>query len=179
MIASRSFPQLETEHLLLRATVPSDAEALFRVFADPAVIRYHDLEPPTQPEQMQRLIQRWTDRFKSGQGIRWGIVRQGDRMPIGSCGYSYRTPFRAEIGYELAQAYWRQGIMSEALKAMLQYGFETLDLRRIEAMVMLDNVASAGLLKKLGFVEEGILRQYGFWKGEFHDLRLFARVRQR
>lgn len=175
---AREFPQLETQNLILTAAIGADASALFQVFADEAVIKYHDLEPPTQLEQIQGLISRWTERFSNNQGICWGIAKKTDNILIGSCRYRYRSPFLVELGYELAKAHWRQGIMTEALKAVIQFGFETEELNRIEAMVMMDNIASVEMLKKLGFLEEGILREYGYWKGQFHALRLLSLLKR-
>lgn len=78
------------------------------------------------------------------------------------------------MGYELASTYWGQGIMTEALQAILQFGFEEIDLRFVAAEVMLDNIASGKLLEKLGFQSQGVLKQHGFWKGQHHDLEQFA-----
>ena len=172
------FPHLETKNLVLRAATDADTLALFQVFADNEVMRYHDLEPPTHLEQVQGLIYRWSDRFTNNQGIRWGIARKIDNLLVGSCGYRYKSPFLAELGYELAKPHWRQGIMTEALKEVIQYGFGPVGLNRIEAMVMRDNVASIELLRKLGFVEEGVLREYGYWKGQFHDLGVLSLLKR-
>jgi ribosomal-protein-alanine N-acetyltransferase len=68
--------------------------------------------------------------------------------------------------------------MSEALDAILDFGFTEFGLNRIEAQTMLDNVASAELLRSLGFVEEGILRQLEYFKDAFHDMRLLSLLRQ-
>jgi ribosomal-protein-alanine N-acetyltransferase len=176
--AKSQFPQLETKNLILRASNLSDAEAIFQVFADEDVTKYHDLEPPTSIEQVKGLINRRSERFKSRQGIRWGIARKNDNVIIGSCGYGYKSPFLGEIGYELAKAHWQQGIMTEALRAVIKFGFQAIGLNRIEAMVMLENTASIKLLQKLGFLEEGILREYGYWKGQFHDLRIFSLLKK-
>lgn len=176
--AKCEFPQLETKNLILRATNLSDAEAIFQVFANEDVTKYHDLEPPTSIEQVKGLIHRRSERFQSKQGIRWGIARKNDNVIIGSCGYRYKSPFLGEIGYELAKAHWRQGIMTEALGAVIEFGFQAIALNRIEAMVMLENTASVKLLQKLGFLEEGILREYGYWKGQFHDLRIFSLLKK-
>ncbi|MBD2091646.1 GNAT family N-acetyltransferase [Microcoleus sp. FACHB-1515] len=174
---SDSFPRLETDRLILRAAKLSDAEALYHVYADADVTRYLDLEAIASIEQARRIILHRSDRFRSGQAVRWGIALKSSYRLIGSCGFSLRPGFRAEIGYELAPAYWRQGIMSEALTAIIGYGWRSTHINRFEAFTMLENTASAQLLLKLGFQEEGILRDYGFWKGTFHDLRSFALLR--
>lgn len=174
----KDFPQLETKNLILRETKLADAPAVFQIFADDEVTKYHDLDTATSLKQAHFLIERRAERFKNNQGIRWGIARKQDNIIIGSCGYSIRNRFQAEIGYELARAYWRKGIMTEALRAIINWGFHQLDFNRIEAMVMVENIASINLLGNLGFVEEGLLREYGFWKGQFHDLKVFSLLRK-
>lgn len=176
--AFQTFPQLTTENLILRETTIADAPAVFQIFADDAVTKYHDVETATHVEQAQFLIQRRAERFQKQEAIRWGIARKEDNAIVGSCGYGIRNRFQAEIGYELAREHWRKGLMTEALSVIIQWGFAQLDLNRIEALVMLENTASIQLLKKLDFVEEGVLREYGFWKGRFHDLKIFSLLRK-
>jgi ribosomal-protein-alanine N-acetyltransferase len=125
-------------------------------------------------EQATKLIERMSNRFERKEAIRWGIARKADPTLIGTCGFTLMPSFRGGLGYDLARDYWRQGIMTEALSAILQFGFEKLGLNRVEALVMLENTASVRLLRKLGFQEEGILREYAFFKGQFHDLRSFS-----
>jgi [ribosomal protein S5]-alanine N-acetyltransferase len=176
--AFNNFPQLITENLILRETKLADAPAIFQIFADDEVTKYHDLETATNLEQVQFLIERRAERFKNQQGIRWGIARKEDNVIIGSCGYGIKNSFQASIGYELAREYWRKGFMTEALRAIIQWGFYQLYLNRIEAFVMLENIASIKLLENLDFVEEGLLREYGFWKGQFHDLKIFSLLKR-
>jgi len=173
-----SFPKLETERLLLRQETPEDAKAVFALFSEPAVTQFHDLDTFTDIEEALQLVERRTKRFESGSGIRWGIVRKRDNALIGSCGFTWnKQTDSAEVGYELASSSWRQGIMTEALRTILQFGFETIGLQFVVAQVMLDNIASKNLLEKLGFQSQGILKQHGFWKGKHHDLEQFILTR--
>jgi [ribosomal protein S5]-alanine N-acetyltransferase len=174
------FPNLETQNLILRRINISDADDVFEFFSDKEVLKYHDIEPFTTVERTEKLIRNWHDRFKNKQGIRWGIATKSENIIIGTCGYRFwgKPYFCAEVGYELAKPYWRQGIMTEVLKYIIPFAFENLQLNRIEATVMLENIASMNLLTSLGFIEEGILREFGFWKGEFHDLKLFSILRK-
>ncbi|MCJ8282257.1 MAG: GNAT family N-acetyltransferase [Rivularia sp. ALOHA_DT_140] len=174
------FPELETQNLILRQVNQSDIKSIFNHFSDKEVLRYHDLEAFNNIEQAKNIIVSFYEKFQNNQMIRWGIARKEDNIIIGTCGYHnwLQKSFIAEIGYELSKAYWRQGIMTEALTAMIKFGFEKMDLNRIEATVMLDNIASMTLLEKLGFTQEGILREYGFWKGEFHDLKMFSLLKK-
>jgi ribosomal-protein-alanine N-acetyltransferase len=82
-----------------------------------------------------------------------------------------------EMGYELHSDYWRQGLMSEALQAVLEFSFHGGAIpvvHRMEALVDPSNTASIRLLEKLGFQEEGVRRHFGFWKGAYRDVLMFA-----
>jgi [ribosomal protein S5]-alanine N-acetyltransferase len=170
-----SFPELETERLFLRKAISGDARAILAVFADPAVTHFHNLSTFTCIEEALAFIDRQAKRFESGQGIRWGIAQKKDNILIGSCGFSWNQQgHSAEIGYELASAFWKQHIMTEALRAILQFGFDTVGLQSVVAEIVLDNIASKNLLKKLGFQSQGALKQHRFWKGQHHDLEQFV-----
>ncbi|MBW4602930.1 MAG: GNAT family N-acetyltransferase [Calothrix sp. FI2-JRJ7] len=175
-----TFPQFETQNLILRQIKSSDAEAIFGFFSDQEVLQYHDAEPFRNIERAERLINTWEDRFLTRQGIRWGIAKKNENVIIGTCGYRLwgKPMFCAELGYELSKPYWRQGIMTEAVLRIIRFAFERMELNRIEATVMLENTASINLLSKLGFTEEGILRDFGYWKFEFHDLKLFSLLKK-
>nr|WP_322743632.1 GNAT family N-acetyltransferase [Romeria gracilis] len=139
--------------MILREMGPADAEAIFRIFADDQVTQYTDMDSATQLSQVEWLIQRRTELFRQKKRIRWGIARKQDNVIIGSCGYTqwHQQSRRAEIGYELARAYWHQGIMTEAAKAVIDFGFQAMELNRIEAMVMLENQASMKLNEPVRF----------------------------
>jgi ribosomal-protein-alanine N-acetyltransferase len=173
----QSVPSLETERLLLRQPGEHDQEGIFAVFSDPAVTRYHDSDTYTQREQASGWLERRRKALEMGRAIRWAITRKSEGIFLGSCGFGGwdTVAATAEVGYELNSAYWRQGIMSEALEAILRFGFEQMRLQRITAEVMLDNAASSALLTKLGFREEAVLKNRGFWKGQHHDLNLWVK----
>ena len=176
--SSIPFPDLETERLWLRQATQKDAEAGFAVFSDPKVTQFHNLDTFTQIDEAIGVIERRKKGFESGRGIRWGIACKSDNYLISSCGFTWdREVTAAEVGYELASQFWRQGIMSEALRAMLQYGFGSKGLEFVIAEIMLENVASRRLLEKLGFQSQGVLKNHGFWKGEHHDLEQFRLTR--
>ena len=85
---------------------------------------------------------------------------------------------RAEIGYELDDTNWGQGYASEALQAILAYGFEKLQLIRIAAVVYVENKASQKLLNKAGFQEEGLLRKHMIQNGVAHDTILYSLLKE-
>lgn len=169
------FPLLRTPRLVLRQLRLSDADAILQVFSNPEVTRYYDLDTFIVMDQAVRLIDRVNERFDLGTAIRWGMALAPDNRVVGTCGLFFHPPgYRAELGFDLARPYWGRGLMREALCAVLAYGFERLDLNRMEALVMPGNEASVRLLRRLGFQEEGTLREYAFFKERFHDLRCFS-----
>lgn len=173
-----SFPQLETDRLILREFRLDEADqmALFHIFSDSRVTRYYNLETFTKPEQAWQLLQRRHSRFWQKRGIRWAITLKSSDELIGSCGFNslnYKKKV-GELGYELARPFWQQGIMTEAVRAAINYGVANLPLDRMEAWIMPENRASANLLLKVGFQSEGIIFAKGYWNGTFHDLELFS-----
>ena len=81
---------------------------------------------------------------------------------------------RAELGYWIGVPYWGQGIATEASRALVNYGFETLKLHRIFASLVSSNVASAEVLKKIGMQREGCQREHNQKWGEFLDIELYG-----
>lgn len=174
------FPQLDTERLILRPLAPADVEFVYHHFSDPDTTRYlHDEEPIKTRQQARAIVDFYTE-----PGVhpynRWVIVSKSDNMPIGTCGYHNwrKRHFCAEIGYDLAKAYWNQGFMTEALAEAIDFGFGSMKLNRIEALVHPHNLASIRLLEKLGFQNEGILRDYYFQGEMFHDSLRFSLLRR-
>src|SRR5918911_5047051 len=145
-----NFPRLETDRFILRSIRLDDAESIFQIFSDDEVTKFYDVASFTSIDQARELIEQNLERFARGEGIRWAIARKEDDILVGTCGYNnlYKVSRRGVIGYDLAQAYWGKGIITEALRAMIQYGFEGLGLNRIEALVMLENLASMNALRK-------------------------------
>jgi ribosomal-protein-alanine N-acetyltransferase len=178
------FPTLLTKRLMLREFRDSDAGSVFDIFSREEVTRYYNISPLQSVGRAEKLVKARANLYKDGVGVRWALVLKNQRdWVIGSCGYYYlKKGFRsAEIGFDLHPDYWRQGIMTEALTAMIDYGYSDrffFRLNRIEALTELENKASIRLLKKLGFTEEGIRREYGYWKDTFHDLRSFSLLRR-
>ncbi|MEM7581185.1 MAG: GNAT family N-acetyltransferase [Mastigocoleus sp.] len=170
------FPILKTSRLILRAIHISDAQLVHRNLSDYQTIIYSNTVEPPSLEKVQKMIEKWQQGFTKQQVIRWGITIKGEDAIIGSCGYKkiIKNHRRAEIGYEIFAEYRRQGIISEALNAIIQFGFKVIELTLIEATVNCNNLASISLLNKLGFIEEGVLREYEFQQDKFTDLKLFS-----
>jgi len=173
----QTFPPLETERLMLRRMQAADAQAIFGILSDDEVTRYYDEATFTDLSQASEQIEAWENGYIHRRCIRWGIALKENNLIIGSCGFYGIHPWhlRGSIGYELARPFWRQGLMSEALTAILALGFGGMGLNRIDAVLMPENIASIRLLEKLGFCNEGLLRQYENWGSKgFVDLCMLS-----
>ena len=170
------FPSLTTKRLLLRQIRPQDLEALFAGFSDEEAMKFYGHEPHRSPEDTRAWIQQTQEDYERRVAVRWGITLQGDETIIGTCGFHhFGAGFRrAETGYELHRSHWRQGIMTEAMSAVLTYGFGEMDLHRVEAIIDIENIPSKDLLLKLGFTYEGNLRQRYPFRGSFVDEHYFG-----
>lgn len=171
-----SFPVIETERLLLRKAVQEDAADMLRYLSDEEVVRHMGLNPFNSLQDVYGELDWYREIFQVGTGIRWAISLKGSGIMIGSCGFLNRKPnhFRAEIGYELSREYWGEGIASEALQAIISYGFDHLNLERIEALIEPSNAPSIKLAERQGFIREGLLRHYEYTCGKFDDLYMYS-----
>ncbi len=172
----KKFPVLETERLRLRELVSADAKALFSVYSDPKVMAGHGMPVYKSVAEADHLISRYAKAFRQKRALRWAITRRDDNQLVGTCGYHDITAahYRAEIGYELGPDHWRQGIMFETVRAVVRFGLAEMGLHRIEAVVDPQNLASANLLRKVGFTEEAFLRARFHDNGRFIDDWFFS-----
>lgn len=147
---------LETDRLVLRELVPSDAADLFYMDSDTEVHRYLGGHIVTDIEQSLETI-RWVQQQYREKGIgRWAVERKDSGECIGWAGLKFETKARPgreyyDLGYRLKKTAWGQGFASEAARASLDYGFETMGLQTINAAAHIDNAASNAILRKLGF----------------------------
>ncbi len=170
------FPHLETERLVLREPRRSDAPSLLAAWRDAETMLYFGAEPLSTIAEARGQIRDFRDDARSGDGIRWIITERGRGEYIGDVGFFDFAPehARAEVGFLLARPFWRRGLMHEALTSVLEFGFFTKSLRRVEALVDPRNDASLRVVERCGFATEGILRDYEFERGEFIDLVLLS-----
>jgi ribosomal-protein-alanine N-acetyltransferase len=170
------FPSLSTARLQLREIVASDAPALLAIHSDGEAMKWFGSDPLVDLEAAEKVIAGFAHmRALPSPGVRWGIVhadaKRGSAL-LGTCGvFRWNRGWRTCLtGYELACHAQGQGYMTEALRAIYAWAFETMAVDRIEAQVHPRNTPSLTLLNRLGFVEEGLLREAGLWMGERRDL---------
>ena len=177
-----SFPVLETSRLILDKLSQEDSTSLFELFSDNSVVQYYDLDAFTELSQASNLIAFFNSRFNENTGIRWAIRLKETDQFIGTCGFNTWNPKmkNAVVGYDLLPKYWGMGLTTEAVHRIVKAAFlgelSCGKLNRIQGDTVMENLASESLLLKIGFKEEGVRRQSGFWKNQFHDLKCFGLI---
>ncbi len=172
-------PVLTTERLLLRRLTAADLDNLFAYTSDPEVAKYIRRPLHHSRADAKAYFTTFLDAYRQGDVAPWGIEHRRDRGIIGTCGFLYWSSehARSQVYYALARPYWGQGYMPEAVRAVLTFGFETMQLNRIDGTCWVENAASARVLEKVGMHVEGILRQFVFVKGAFRDIRWYSLLR--
>ena len=133
----------------LKTNNDRDAEDMHIYLSNETVCRYMGIDAHKSIEDTKGEIKWYDNIFKEQTGIRWGISLKEDPAIIGSCGFLNleKQHRRTEIGYELHHDHWKKGIMKEAITAVLRYGFQEMNLNRIEAIIDPDNTSSVKLLE--------------------------------
>jgi ribosomal-protein-alanine N-acetyltransferase len=175
-----TFPPLETDRLHLRLLADEDIDFIFHHFSDPDVCRYLMDEPPVADlAEAEAIIHSFADPEVNNR-IRWAMVRKSDGQVIGTCGFHRweKDYFHAELGYDLSADCWGQGYTTEALRPVIENGFERMGLNRIEAFIYIENQGSIRVAEKLGFKQEGCLRDYFYLDGKFYDHYLYSLLKR-
>lgn len=172
-------PQVTTDRLMLRRVRASDEEAIYAYASDPDVARYTSWAPHTSPDETRQFVRQTLDAYREKRVASWGLELRSERALIGTGGYSSWDPEQgvAEIGYAIGRAYWGQGLMTEAVRAIIGFGFERMALHRIVIRMDPRNTGSWRVAEKSGCRFEGISRQAVHAKGSFRDLMVWAIVR--
>lgn len=174
------FQNLETERLLLRRLNENDADEVLALRGNPEIMRYIPRPLAKSREDALEHIAMIEDKIVNNTGINWGITIKGSPKIIGIIGHYKIQPenHRAEIGYMSFPESNGKGYMSEAIKAVVAYGFEHMDLHSIEAIIDPANIASERVLQKNGFVKEAHILENEFWDGKFLDTVIYSLLRR-
>ena len=173
------FPILQTPRLLLRQITPEDAPAIFKMRSNEQVMRYIGKLPMQDISEAKELIETYQKAYEQNEAVNWAIcLHDQPEWQIGTVGFwrMDKANHRCEIGYTLQYDYWRQGIMSEAIAAAMEYCFKVMDFHSVEANTDPDNAGSGGVLEKLGFVQEAYFRENFYFEGKFLDSRIYSKI---
>ncbi len=167
---------LDSPRLHLRALSMDDAPAILRMRSKANVMRYMTTAPWTDISQAIGMVERDQVAMVKGDLLRLAMIRKTDKVFLGSCILFHFDEGcrRAEIGYDMDESYWGQGYMNEALTTLLNYGFDKLNLNRIDADIHPDNINSARSLERLGFMREGYLRERWIIDGVVSDSAIYG-----
>lgn len=172
-------PTLRTPRLLLRKLRRGDAAAVFAYASDPEVSRYVVWETHRDIEDSLTFLEMMIERYHNAQVAVWAFeeITSGRLIGTGGFGNWSTAHARAEIGYTIGRADWNRGFATEALRAMIAFGFERMALNRIEAQCDVRNVASARVMEKAGMTREGTLRRRMVMHGEPCDVYIYSMLR--
>lgn len=171
----KPFPIIITRRCLLRKIVSGDISKIFEGLSDPKVIQFYGVSFKTRNETVAQM--EWYNSLEeSGTGIWWAVCSVDNTVFYGAVGLNNisKTHRKAEIGFWLSPEYWGQGIMPEVVPEILNYGFNTLNLHRIEGVVEKENTNSKRLMEKLGFQHEGTMKDCEVKNGHFISLDIYA-----
>lgn len=173
-------PTLETPRLLIRRLSLHDAADIYEYSRDPLVAKHVLWDAQTSIGEARSYIRYMIRKYHSGDCASWGIVLKETGHVVGTIGFIWiqTDNSAAEVGYSLKRSLWNRGYMTEALQAVLKYGFDRLHLNRIEAQHECENPASGAVMRKCGMRHEGTLRQRLYNKGRYVDVELYAVLRQ-
>jgi RimJ/RimL family protein N-acetyltransferase len=171
---------LTTARLKLRWLDERDAPAQFAIFSDPQVTRYWSGATWTSMSQADDWIASALEAYRNGSGLRFGIelAERGELIGNASLFSFSEQNRRCELGYVLGSAHWGRGYVTEALTALLDYGFTELDLNRVEADIDPRNSASRRVLERLGFCKEGYMPERWIVNGEIADTAYYGLLKR-
>ena len=175
---SAPFPTLDVDNeFLLREQDTQDAEAFLAYYSHKNVGQHILAAKPDNLADARTEIHYCQSLFPYHKGIYWTLASKHNNQMIGAIGiYVNIQHKRGEICYDLNHHYWNQGIMTRAMRVVIDFCFNKMGLVRLEASTLQKNSASIALLKKLNFQFEGTLKKYRYYNHAFHDIQMYALI---
>jgi ribosomal-protein-alanine N-acetyltransferase len=170
------FKNLESKRILLRRVIETDVDEIFELRSNPETMKF--IPRPLAKTKEDALIHLKTidENIENNKGINWAITLKGNPKLIGIIGHYRLQPenHRCEIGYMILPQYNGQGIVTESIQLILEYGFDDLQMHSIEAVIDPENKASERVLQKNGFVKEAHILENELWDGKFWDTVIYS-----
>ena len=173
-------PILGTERLILRRLSHEDQNDIFEYASIPEVSNYLPWEPHKTIEDTLEFLKLVDQEFKDLKFIVFGIELKTEKKLIGTIALrNWDKPGRCiDIGYAISKKCWNKGLTTEAVNAVIKFGFEELNANRIEAHCDEENVASYRVMEKTGMKYEGTLRQKILIKNKFTSMKFYSILRE-
>lgn len=185
-------PRLYTPRLSLRGFTLADVPRVQELVSDRRVAAgTFRIQHPYPADGAEKWYARQAREVAEGRAYTFAITLTGTRSPgreedltdtghlIGTIALEMELGhYRAELGYWIGVPYWNKGFATEAGRAVLNFAFSRTQLHRLAAQRYAENGASERVLQKLGFVQEGVLRQERYKDGRFHDVVTYGVLRE-
>lgn len=171
-----NFPIIETDRLLLRNMVAEDAPKILEFRQNNRISAFIHRDRMDNIESAHGLIQRVIKGYEDKSMLAWGGVLKSTNTFIGSCGFNKidTQNLRAEIGGEMSPEAWGKRIAPQAVKQIIDFGFNTMNLHSIEARVSPNNRSTIYLLEQLGFIKEAHFKDYYQFQDQWHSLAIYS-----
>lgn len=162
-------PILECDRIILKKMDRSFADDMFEYASNPAVTKYLTWDVHPNRRFSYNYLGYVNSRYRTGEFFDWAITMRDSGKMIGTCGFTRFnfSSYSAEIGFVLNPKYWGYSIAPEASRRVIRFGFDTLELHRIEARYMENNIQSRRVMEKSGMTFEGIYRDMMLVRGQF------------
>ena len=169
----KSIPTLKTERLVLKKIELGDLSDVHEYTSDPSVSKYLAWYPHKTQDYTRAYLSYIFKLYKKGKFYDWGVFINGKM--IGTVGFSSIDIKNdsAQIGYVLNSSYWGKGIATEAVREILKFGFSNLELKRIEAVLLPENLKSKRVLAKCSLKFKEVRKSFVLVKGEYSDAEIF------
>lgn len=177
----KRFPVIKTERLILRQVRLEDVQDYYNMTSDPEVARYYDWDGPETVKVAKRILDNDIKKYNKKKAIKWAITLKNKDVLIGTVFFfRFVCQSRAEVAVNLSRKYWGKGIITEAMEAVVAFGFEKMGLHRIEALVNPNNIGAIRTLEKAGFEREGVLRKYSphLSRKKFLNVAMYAILKE-
>jgi len=171
-----NIPELRTERTIIRKFKIADLQDMFEYCSDDEVAQYTTWNAHRNILNTEEFLHYVLRKYENNEVAPWGIEDRKSGKLIGSCGFVSWEPehSKAELGYVLSKEYWGRGYITESVGKVIEYGFESMLLERIEAKCHPDNIGSFKVMEKVGMTYEGILRSYIYVKGKHQDVKMYS-----
>lgn len=177
-----NFPKIETNRFLLRKIGTEDIKEVFDIYSNSETLRYQNMEHMKELDEAEGYINFISNGYQNKIFIRWGITEKENNQVIGVIALHHieSENRKMSIGYILNERFWKQGVMTEAVGAVINYILKEFNINRIEAEIHPENIASIRLCEKLGFKREGLKEECIFKdsKNTFEDRLIYGLVKR-
>ncbi|MFF2093353.1 GNAT family N-acetyltransferase [Paenibacillus sp. NPDC058174] len=176
------FPILQSEEILLKKIEARHLDEVFEIYDNDTVFEFCGIIPKHNKDTVKNMIGHFERDYNKRSRVKWGIfaAAEPDRLLgiIEAMDFNQKVS-AVTVGYFLAETHWGKGIATEAVKVLLPFLFNDVNINRIQAEVMPGNAASKKVLLKNGFIKEGTLRQSALWAGKgVVDLEIYSILKE-